>query len=320
MKKPEVSVVIAAYNCGNFIMETVSSVINQTFQNWELIIVDDCSNDDTPEKIARFNDNRIKIIRLDNNSGLPATPRNIGIRASKSEFIAFLDHDDLWSPEKLNVQIEYLRKDPETALICCPFKIINSEKKYNDSKTTPKRKLQTGFLYEKLVQYNFIACSSVVVRASVIGKVGVFDEDPEISAAEDWDLWLRIARQHKITFIPQTLGIYRMHNSGLSKSTKQIQRILYVIDKHVKNDWITFCRANKARANFYFTEGWFIIGSETETAKEMFRNALNLNKKNPKIFFGSLLGLSLSFFPKLCKYIKNNYLDRKVKHLLNLES
>jgi len=320
MKTPEVSVVIAAYNCGNFIQETISSVINQTFQNWELIIVDDCSSDDTSEKITALSDQRIRIIRLDKNSGLPATPRNKGIRAAKGQFIAFLDHDDTWSPEKLEVQIRCLREDPETALIGCPFKIRSPDRKYNDAKTTPKRKCQTGNLYDRLLHYNFIACSSVVVKASVLNEVGIFDENPEVSAAEDWDLWLRIARRHKIRFMPQTLGVYRMHGSGLSTGTKQMQRILYVIDKHAKNGWISTGQADKAKANFYFVEGWFVIGRDVKLAKAMFHNALNLNKANLKIFCGSLLGLSLSLFPNLCKYIKNNYLDRKIKHILNLES
>jgi glycosyltransferase involved in cell wall biosynthesis len=320
VKTPEASVVIAAYNCGDFILETVSSVINQTFQSWELIIVDDCSSDDTSEIIASLSDNRIRTIRLDKNSGLPATPRNTGIRAAKGEFIAFLDHDDTWSPEKLKVQIDFLRKDPETALIGCPLKISSPDRKYNNAKTTPKRKYQAGYLYDKLLQYNFIACSSVVVRASVFDEVGFFDEDPRVSAAEDWDLWLRIARRYKIMFIPQTLGLYRMHGSGLSTETKQIKRILYVIDKHVKSDWITIDQATKAKANFYFVEGWFIIGQDVKAAKEMFRKALNLNKANPKILFGSLLGLSLSLFPNLCKFVKNNCLDRKIKHILNLEN
>jgi glycosyltransferase involved in cell wall biosynthesis len=320
VKTPEVSVVIAAYNCRDFILETISSVINQTFQSWELIIVDDCSSDDTSEIIASLSDNRIRTIRLDKNSGLPAKPRNIGIQAAKGEFIAFLDHDDIWSPEKLKIQINCLRKDPEAALIACPLKISSPDRKYNNTKTTPMRKHQAGYLYDKLLQYNFIACSSVVVKASVLDEIGLFDEDPRVSAAEDWDLWLRIARRYKTTFIPQTLGTYRMHGSGLSTETKQIKRILYVIDKHIKNDWVTIEKANKAKANFYFVEGWFIIGKDARTAKEMFRKALNLNKINPKILCGSLLGLLLSIFPNLCKFIKNNYLDRKIKHILNLEN
>lgn len=321
MKTPEVSVVVAAYNCGNFIQETISSVINQTFQNWELIIVDDCSSDDTSEKIKALNDQRIRIIRLEKNTGLPATPRNIGIRASKGEYIAFLDHDDTWSPEKLEIQIKCLREYPQTALVGCPLKIKSPDRKYNNATTTPKtRKCRTGNLYDRLLHYNFIACSSVVVKASVLNEVGIFDEDPQLAAGEDWDLWLRIAKRHKITFMPQTLGVYRMHSSGLSTGTKLMQISLYVIDKHVKNGWVSTRRADKAKANFYFVEGWFVIGRDVKLAKAMFHKALNLNKTNPKILCGSLLGLSLSLFPNLCKYIKNNYLDRKIKHMLNLES
>ena len=311
--------VIAAYNCGNYIQETISSVINQTFQNWELIIVDDCSSDDTSEKITALSDQRIRIIRLDKNSGLPATPRNTGIRAAKGEFIAFLDHDDVWSPEKLKVQIDYLREYPQTALVGCPLKIKSPDRKYNNAATTPKtRKCRTGNMYDILLKRNFFACSSVIVKTSVFNDIGFFDEDPLVSAAEDWDLWLRIAKEHKIAFLPQTLGFYRMHGSGLSTETKQLQRILYVIDKHVKNGRLTFQQADKAKADHYCVEGWSIIAQNRKLSRSMFSHALHFNKSSPKILCGSFLGLLLSLFPNLCKYIKDNSLDRKIKFIFKL--
>ena len=317
MKTPEVSIVIAAYNCGDFILETVSSVINQTFKNWELIIVDDCSTDDTSEKIAALNDNRIRIIRLDKNSGLPAAPRNTGIRAAKGEFIAFLDHDDTWSPEKLQVQIDYLREHPEVALIGSPFIIESLDSRYNNTPTTPKTKSLSGNLYKTLLQCNFFACSSVTVKTSILNNIGFFDEDPLVSAAEDWDLWLRIAKRHKITFIPQTLGFYRMHGSGLSTEIKRLQRIFYVIDKHVKNGMLTFQQASKVKANHYCIEGWSIIAKNVKLARSMFFHALHSNKSSPRILCGSFLGLLLSLFPNVCKYIKENSIDRKIKFILN---
>ena len=314
--KPKVSVVIATYNCARFIQKTIYSVINQTFENWELVIVDDCSSDNTYKKIKNVADERIRIIRLEKNTGLPATPRNIGIRASKGEYIAFLDHDDVWIPEKLKTQIMYLEENPEVILIGSPFKVESRDSRYNNTPTTTKTKSLSGHLYEILLNCNFFACSSVIVKTSVFDDVGIFDEDPQVSAAEDWDLWLRIAKEHKIAFIPQTLGFYRMHGSGLSTETKQLQRILYVIDKHVKNGWLTFQKADKAKANHYFVEGWSIIAKNIKLSRSMFLHALHFNKSSPKILCGSFLGLLLSLFPNLCKYIKDNSLDRKIKFIV----
>ena len=113
MSGPKVSVVIGSYNCEKFIHETVQSVIDQTFRDWELIIVDDCSTDNTCQEISRIKDERIKLIRLDSNSGLPAAPRNVGIKNAKGDYIAFLDHDDIWLPEKLERQVAFLEKNKD---------------------------------------------------------------------------------------------------------------------------------------------------------------------------------------------------------------
>jgi len=317
MKEPSVSVVIGAYNCGKFIQETIYSVVNQTLKDWELIIVDDCSNDDTYEKVKTIDDERIRIIRLSKNSGLPAVPRNEGIRASKGEFIAFLDHDDIWFPDKLSTQLEYLRNNSDISLVTSSVKIKSADKMYNDKIATANGRVWSEHIYSQLLNYNFVPSSSVMVRACIFDDIGFFDENPEIVAAEDWDLWLRIARSYKIAVIPKILGIYIMHSFNLSADDRTLQKALNVIDKHFEKGWITQKQANRARASFYFREGWDCIDKNIRKSRTLFYDALRIGRENFKVSFLAIIALFLSWFPFACNLIKRKALDRKAVGLLS---
>ena len=124
---PKVSIVIPTYNSEKFIDRTIKSVLNQTFQNFELIIVDDCSVDNTRKMIREFQkqDDRIKLIALEKNSGAPAHPKNVGIKNAKGEYIAFLDHDDEWLPKKLERQIELFIKNEKLGFVSCNAFIVD---------------------------------------------------------------------------------------------------------------------------------------------------------------------------------------------------
>lgn len=316
MSVPEVSVVIGAYNCGRFIEETVFSVINQIFKNWELIIVDDGSSDDTYKIISNIRDDRIRAIRLDKNSSLPAISRNIGIKASRGEFIAFLDHDDIWFSDKLNIQLQCLKQDPAIGLICCNLRVMSPDKTFDSIDLFFDNKQRSGYLYKELMSSNFIACSSVVTKASILRDSGYFDEDPNIVACEDWDLWLRIAKQNKIVFIPQTLGAYRMHDSNRSSDGKQLQRCLYIIDKHFKKNWVTKSQADKARANLCFLRGWALIDKNATLARSLFLCALNFDKSNIKKVCIVSFAFFLSIFSFLTRFIKAYSLDKKLINII----
>lgn len=314
MKPPEVSIVIGAYNCGNFIQETIKSVTDQTFKDWELIIVDDCSTDDTYERIKDIHDERIKVIRRDKNSGLPAVARNEGIKAAKGEFIAFLDHDDIWFPKKLSLQVEYLKRSPDVGLVSCSFRTESPDKRYDNRITAPSAKIYLDCTYKKLLSSNFIACSSAIVKANLLDDTGYFDENPKLVAAEDWDLWLRIARNKKVAFIPETLGLYRLHSINLSASDKRLQRTLEVIDKHLKKGWITHREADEARSSFYFHEGWLYVDQDSKISRSLFYKALRTGRSDFKTCCMNFLGIILSGFPFLCRFIKKYLLDRKIKY------
>jgi len=212
MKIPKVSVIIGAYNCGEFIKKTVYSVIKQTFEDWELIVVDDCSKDDTCKKVESIKDKRIRIIKLDDNSGRPAVPRNKGIEASRGEFVTFLDHDDIWPSNKLELQLSAFYKHPEVGLVY--GKVICFDDKTHTNHFFPKRGY-SGNIFKKLLKGNFIGCSTVMVNRNVFEKVGLFNENMELIAVEDYELWLRIAYYYKAIFINKPLLMYRIYPKSL---------------------------------------------------------------------------------------------------------
>lgn len=213
MQSPKVSVIIGAYNCEKFIEGTVQSVIDQTFKDWELIVVDDCSTDSTREKVKAINDDRIKIIRLDDNSGRPAVPRNIGIKNARGEYISFLDHDDIWLPEKLEKQVRFMEANPEVFLLYSKCFVQKDDKITEIAPLHPK----SGYIFKDLyLAYNLLPCSTVMMRNRKDSMAYFFNEDRELMAIEDYDLWLSIAYREKISFIDEPLAIYRLHSKNTS--------------------------------------------------------------------------------------------------------
>ena len=318
--KPLISVIMPTYNHAIFIREAIESVLNQTYSNLELIIIDNYSKDNTEQIVSSFTDSRIKYFKFANH-GIIAASRNFGIDNSQGEYLTFIDSDDIWLPNKLNIQLEYLRDNPDVSLACCSLIIKSINRRYSNKIIATKSKIHTGYIYNQLLNFNFIPCASVMVKASTLNDTGCFDEKPEFITAEDWDLWLRIARENKITFIPKVLGIYRMHSTNLFLEGKRLERSLSVINKHFKRGWITKKQAERARANFYFREGWASIEKDAKTSRLLFYKALHNDKGNLRIYCVNVLGLFLSVFPFLCKFIKGNSLDRKINaRIVNLQN
>ncbi len=231
---PKVSIIIPTYNGEKFINKTIESVVGQTYKDWELIIVDDFSNDNTKEIIKEWEkeDKRIRSIFLDKNSGGPAHPKNIGIENSKGEYVAFLDHDDEWMPEKLEKQIDFLKNklNDKYELVTCNFLIdINGEKyKY----ITPTYNLDSQLSH--ILNGNFVhSCSSIIVRKKIIDSLGGFDESMKMS--DDWDLYLRMLQLgYFIGIVPEVLFIW---HSQTNRAGKRIvfegrSELEYFLKKH----------------------------------------------------------------------------------------
>jgi GT2 family glycosyltransferase len=238
MKK--VSVIIPVYRVEKYISATVKSVLEQTYKNLELIIVDDESPDRSVEICQQFTDSRIKIIRQ-KNRGL-AGARNTGIRHAQGEYIAFLDGDDLWTSKKLEKHVEHLDKSLSVGLSFSPSRFIDEEGNAKGTCLNPKLKeITPPYLLRESPIGNG---SAAVIRREVFeaikfqdnlyGSVEDFYFDEHFRQAEDMECWLRIAIQTKweIEGIPEPLTLYRVNSQGLSASLlKQLEALEKMIEK-----------------------------------------------------------------------------------------
>lgn len=202
--KEKVSVVIPTYNRAATIGASIQSVLNQTWQNFELIIVDDGSTDNTRQVVKAFADDRIRYICQEQNGGA-SHARNTGIKLAECEFVAFLDSDDEWLPEKLEKQMEAMAKAPENVgLVYCRMRVLRGER---DAVICPplsmEQKRLEGNLLTQLAVQNVIGTPTVLARKSCLVQVDGFDEN--LRCLEDWDMACRIAEQWAIGFVDEIL-------------------------------------------------------------------------------------------------------------------
>lgn len=216
---PTVSVIIPTYNGSRFISKTIKSVVDQTFKDWELIIIDDFSKDNTREIISNWQkkDPRISSVFLDKNSGGPAHPKNIGFLKAKGKYIAYLDHDDIWLPEKLEKQIAILEKNSNIGIISCEGITIDENENITDRVTI--NKIPTEGVFPSILSCDYIASnSSIIVPKIVIEKVGGRDEEKKVGIAEDREFEMRVAQAgYDFYVIHEALFKYRIHSKNTSK-------------------------------------------------------------------------------------------------------
>jgi len=228
---PLVSVIIPAFNSETYIEETVNSALCQTYQNIELIIVDDGSTDRTLEIVKQISlkDNRVNYFSIPP-SGRPSVPRNFGIRKANGEFIAFLDSDDLWHKRKIELQLKIiLAAAPSSAFIysmSITFGDVNPFSRKYELLPLPFRAAKN--FNDLLTIGNTIPLSSVIVRKDKLLQEKGFDEDPMLQI-EDYDLWLRLAQQFDFIFLPAILVRYRIHPAQFSVDWEtQKKRLVYL--------------------------------------------------------------------------------------------
>ena len=313
---PVVSVVMPTYNHAAFIGEAIHSVLSQTYGDFELIVVDNYSADDTESIVRGFNDPRIEYLKFSNN-GVIAASRNVALKTARGEFIAFLDSDDTWTPDKIETQLEYLKANPNVALVCGSLVTRRDNEPFSTAGGLSGAVI-SGFSYNWLLDRNFVFCSSVMVRREILDRVGLFDENPEMVSSEDWDLWLRIARRHRVTRIPKHFGSYRVHGSNVSGGAGKMRPIECALRKHLEKRWIALSRLNRSMAYFSFGLGWLYIDQAPADARRMFKDALKFAEGSPKISWLALLAIPLSFFPPVCRFIKCGSIDRFVKRMVDL--
>lgn len=228
--RPKVSVIVPVYNAQKYLPESIRSILAQTYTDYELIIVDDGSTDQSVSVIKNFqkkHPDKITLIQKEN--GGPASARNVGIKAAAGEYIAFNDADDLWLRSKLQRQLAFFEvQSPEVGIVYTERLNFDHEGLYLVSKH--RQKFAKGSIYRELLKSNFIPNNSVMVRRKCFDVVGLFDES--LGIIEDYDMWLRIALKYQISFLPEVLSLYRLHPEGRSKNYEiTLKRNIRVIRK-----------------------------------------------------------------------------------------
>ena len=225
---PLVSIVIPTYNHAPMLQRALATVVEQTYQNWNAIVVNNFSTDNTLEVVAAFNDPRIQCVNFRNN-GVIGASRNEGIALATGKYVAFLDSDDTWFPTKLEQCIEILESGSD--LVChAEFWIDESGK----SRLVAYGPSEAATHHNLIYKGNRISTSATVVRTALLKEVHGFDVAPELISTEDYDLWIRLAaKSDKFAFISEPLGEYHRHDNNVSANIeKHLAAELALLAKH----------------------------------------------------------------------------------------
>lgn len=206
MKQELVSIIMPSYNTGKFIKETIDSVLSQSYQNWELLIVDDCSSDNTEEIVGNFQDDRIKFYKHETNQGA-AYSRNRALKQAKGRWIAFLDSDDLWSNNKLKEQLDFMEDNNYSFSYTNYEEIDEKGQPLGKIVTGPKRITKTG-----MFNYCWPGCLTVMYDSSKIGLVQI----ENIRKNNDYAMWLKVIKQADCYLLDKNLAKYRKRTGSIS--------------------------------------------------------------------------------------------------------
>lgn len=304
---PFFSVIIPTYNRANILPETINSVLTQTFSNFEIIIVDNGSTDNTNEIVLGYHDPRVRYFRQIG-TGSPAGPRNTGIKLAQSKWICLLDSDDLWYRTKLEITKDHLDRYPDAVFLYHPFDTMYRGKIVSLYPSSRIIKRKNEDINRELLIRNFIGLLTVTVRKDVLEEFGGFDENPKLNGAEDWDLWFRIATKYRFQFIEESLGIYRYHDQGFSKDLDERGKNWFeFISRHVLNNKeIPEGIKKKSLSSYYlnFAERYYLRGN-MKNAREYLKKAISKNPNDLhlfKLYLKTLLGYRIVESIRVFKY------------------
>lgn len=249
-RNPKVTVVIPTHNHAHFLSRTIKYVQSQVYDDYEVVVVDNGSTDNTKEVIDKFGWNKLRYFYQDN-TGSAAGPRNTGIRLSKGEYIAFLDSDDVWYKDKLEKVMDVFNNNPDIGLVC------NDEyvRKGDNIITRLRYGPYEPDMYEKLLFFgNRLSGSGTTVKKHLLFQAGCFDESKKFVHVEDYDLWLRLAKIGcKFFFLNEPLGEYILHDNNLSYDiTTQMRNLRNVILKH----YFSYKNRKKPRYLYLFLKAY----------------------------------------------------------------
>jgi glycosyltransferase involved in cell wall biosynthesis len=273
-----VSVVIPTFNRRDYITTALDSVLAQTYKNYEIVIIDDGSSDDTKEVLKPYQD-AIRYFYQENR-GISGA-RNRGIRESRGSYIALLDSDDYWLPEKLKCQVDRITEEPECGMVATRCSSIAPDGTFR-KKNRPGK---SGWILNDIFKANFIRTSSALITRKCFDTVGLFDES--LPEGEEYDLWLRIAKQYPIAFINEPLTVYTDNPHGVSTDSLAGRLVrLKVLEKEYLKKSIPpqLYRKRMSRNYHYVGRHYLKRGKKSEGARYL-RQALSLDPLNIKNLF-----------------------------------
>lgn len=298
---PTVSVIIPAYNRAHVIGQAIQSVLGQTRQDFEIIVIDDASIDNTEEMVRSFTDSRIRYLRHEQNYGAPQA-RNSGAEAAAGSFLAFLDSDDIWYPEYLERQLGLLAALPPTVgMSCC-----NMMQKIGDGYRVVGPGMRSLTFDENLIHADGICASSFVTRKEAFRSIGGFDVD--FSSFQDFDFLLRMASKYQIAIIDEALFEYRLGNDSISRNmlskAKGFERIISVY----KNDILRLGLMHR----YLFRLGqYYVLSDNLNTGRRRWFQALRYKFWDAKIWKHFLLTLGGVELYKRALQLHNRRLERQ---------
>lgn len=283
---PIVSVIIPTYNRAHLVGRAIKSVLNQTFQDFELIVVDDGSTDNTKEVVNSFSDTRIRYIKHEINKGGNAA-RNAGLKNSKGEYIAFLDSDDEWLPEKLEKQVNMFQKSSDEVALIYSWAEIIDEKGNLFMKSQPMIK---GEALREILNGNFLPSSTVIVKKACFDKVGLFDEN--FTSCQDREMWTRIAAQCRVEVLPECLvRMYRHSDFSIGTSPKKVIYGYYQYFTKFQRLYLQQGMRKELSQNLSWVAYELAKKGYKEEFKECFRLSFDYDKTNWKNYVRFFLSL-----------------------------
>lgn len=306
---PKISIITPTYNSSKFIERTIKSVLNQTYTDWEYLIIDDISTDNTVELVNDFikKDSRIKLLKTSKNSGGPATPKNIGIENAVGEYVAFLDHDDEWLPEKLEKQLKVFEelKNEKLGLVSCFINIVDNK---TGKITSRHRNFYKKNALNMLLQFNFLLTSScIMTKLSILKEVGLFDANFKVS--DDWDMWLKILQAgYKIDCVTKYLINHFRHKDNLSSNRQVELEEFKLLSK--KNNTLPFKMEDSWFYGFYYFNSKQYKLSRKYYIHNLFSKNLNFLMRIKSVAY-----VILTFCPHLEDSFRNIF--NKVKYVVS---
>ncbi len=301
MTTPTISVVIPAFNAEKTILETIKSAQKQSFQDFEIIIINDGSTDNTVSLVKNISDSRIKVFSYEN-GGL-SVARNRGISRAVGDYIAFLDADDLWTSDKLELQLKALQQHPKAGL-AYSWTYFMDEQKQTVHLDRPL--YFEGDVHADLLVWNFLAHgSNPLIRKDAINSVGEFN--PAVSGAADWDYWLRVAEKWEFTVVRKPQIFYRLSSTSMSSKVEFMERcqldVLEQAFERATDDLKSLKKQSMANVYQYSAQLYISRSSNTEGLQKAFSKLYNAARLYPLILFQRkaqkliLKLLLLSIFP-----------------------